>query len=239
MTDQTWWLDPECAWWAKADCAKGHIDTLAGQVNDFLRAGSYAVIPEQGRPGETAYRLRMSRRIPVQFSTMLGDALHDLRSALDCAAGGMARRYLGKDLSEKQQHACEFPICSKPSELPGFFKREPRPSLFGPLQQQALREVQPAAPHDDLATQGRTDLHERSEEVAYDHLAVLQRLSNIDKHRRLHVVTFCQISSTGVRMAHRGVGGSGERHPSKTVRSSVICSMIQNSRSHCQSSITR
>ena len=22
MTDQTWWLDPECAWWAKADCAK-------------------------------------------------------------------------------------------------------------------------------------------------------------------------------------------------------------------------
>lgn len=190
MTDQTWWLDPECAWWAKADCAKRHIDTLAGQVDDFLRAGSYAVIPEQGSPGQTIYRLRMSRRIPVHFSTTLGDALHDLRSALDCAAGGMAQRYLGIDLNERQEHACVFPIFSEPSELRGFFQREPRPSLFGPPQQQAIREVQPAALRDDLAAQGRTDLHERSEEVAHDHLAVLQRLSNIDKHRRLHVVTF-------------------------------------------------
>lgn len=190
MTDQTWWLDPECAWWAKADCAKGHIDTLAGQVNDFLRAGSYEVIPGQGSPGETIYRLRMSRQVPIHFSTTLGDALHDLRSALDCAAGGMARRYVKKDLNEDEERACEFPICSKPSELREFFKREPRPSLFGPPQQQAIREVQPAALRDDLAAQGRTDLHERYEEVAYDHLAVLQRLSNIDKHRRLHVVTF-------------------------------------------------
>src|ERR1700722_18658534 len=86
MPDQTWWLDPDCAWWAKADCAKGHIDTLGGQVDDFLRTGSYEVLPEQGSPGETLYRLRMSRRVPTHFSTTLGDALHDLRSALDCAA---------------------------------------------------------------------------------------------------------------------------------------------------------
>ena len=81
MTDPTWWLDPDCAWWAKADCAKGHIDTLAGQidtlagqVDDFLRTGSYEVLPEQGSPGETIYRLRMSRRVPTHFSTTLGDA---------------------------------------------------------------------------------------------------------------------------------------------------------------------
>jgi hypothetical protein len=174
MTDQPRWLDPECAWWAKADCAKGHIDTLAQQVNDFLRAGSYEVIAEPGRPGETIYRLRMSQQIPIYFSTTLGDALHDMRSALDCAAGGMARRHLGKDLNEKQEHACEFPICSKPAELQEFFKREPRPRLFGPLEQQAIREVQPAALHDELAAQGRTDLHKRSEELAYDLLTVLQ-----------------------------------------------------------------
>jgi hypothetical protein len=190
MTDQTWWLDPDYAWWAKADCAKGHIDTLGGQVDDFLRTGSYEVLPEQGSPGETIYRLRMSRRVPTHFSTTLGDALHDLRSALDCAAAETARRYVKRDLEEDEERACAFPICSKPSELRKFFQDEPRPSLFGPSQQQAIREVQPAALHDDLAAQGRSDLHERSEEVEYDHLAVLQRLSNIDKHRRLHVVTF-------------------------------------------------
>ena len=43
------------------------------------------------------------------------------------------------------------------------------------------------------------------------------------------------ISSTGARTAHPGAGGSGERHPSKTVRSWAICSMIQNTRSRCQS----
>lgn len=190
MTNQAWWLDPESAWWAKADCAKGHIDTLAGQVNDFLRAGSYEVVSEEVSPGETIYRLRMSRPIPIRFSTILGDALHDMRSALDCAAYGMARRYLGRDLDEKQELACEFPIVSKPAELKKFFKREPRPSLFGQREQQAISEMQPAALHDHLAAQGRTDLHDRSDEVEYDLLAVLQRLSNIDKHRRLHIVTF-------------------------------------------------
>ena len=35
----------------------------------------------------------------------------------------------------------------------------------------------------------RTDLHPRAEEVEYNLLHVLQRLSNIDKHRRVHVVT--------------------------------------------------
>jgi hypothetical protein len=128
-----------------------HIDNLAGQVSDFLRAGSYEIIPEQGSPGEIVYRLRMSRPIPIHFSTTLGDALHDLRSALDCAAGGMAGRYVDRDLNEAEERACEFPICSKPSELREFFKRQPRPSLYGPREQQAIREVQPAALHDDLA----------------------------------------------------------------------------------------
>jgi hypothetical protein len=117
----------------------------------------------------------------------------------------MARRYLGKDLNEKQEHACEFPICSKPAELREFFEREPCPSLFGPLEQQAIREVQPAAVHDDLAAQGRTDLHKRSEELAYDLLTVLQRLSNVDKHRRLHVATFWP------DLIYWGSDGSSER----------------------------
>src|SRR5260370_26389402 len=120
----------------------------------------------------------MSRQVAIHFSTTLGDALHDLRSALDCAAAELARRYVKRDLDEDEERACEFPIYSKPSELRKFFKREPRPSLFGLPQQQAIRDVQPAALHDDLAAQGRTDLHERSEEVAYDHLTVLQRLSS-------------------------------------------------------------
>ena len=199
---QVWWLDPESAWCAKVNCARSHIDNLAGQASDFLHAGSYEVIPEQQRhrgiqrllrcrhTGETVYRLQISQPIPISFSTVLGDALHDLRSALDCAAYAIAQRYAGRDLTEPEERACQFPICAKPSELRDFFNRQPRPTLYGPQEQKAIREVQPAALHDELAAQGQTELHPRAEEVEYDRLSVLQRLSNIDKHRRLHIVMF-------------------------------------------------
>lgn len=186
---QDWWLDPESAWWAKANCAKGHIDDLAEQARAYLR-GPHKVSPEQRRPGVTAYRLHLSQPIPASFSTTVGDALHDMRSALDCAACAVAQRHVGRDLTEKEERACEFPICAKPSELREFFNRPPRPTLYAQREQQAMREVQPAAKHDERAAESRTDFHPRAEEVEYDSLETLRRLSNIDKHRRLHVVTY-------------------------------------------------
>ena len=41
---------------------------------------------------------------------------------------------------------------------------------------------------DDLL--GTTELRPREEEVAYDPLWLLSRLSNIDKHRRLHLTAW-------------------------------------------------
>lgn len=186
---EAWWVDPESAWMAKAACAKSHIDNLAGQVRGFQQSGALQVAAEPQSPGVTAYRLILNRPIPISFSTTLGDALHDLRSALDCAAFAIAERHVGRDLTEKEERACQFPICAKPSELEEFFDRPPRPTLYGEREQRAIRSVQPAALHDELAAQGGTDLHPRAEEVEWDSLHVLQRLSNIDKHRRLHVVT--------------------------------------------------
>jgi hypothetical protein len=101
----------------------------------------------------------------------------------------MARRTVGRDLTEQEEHACQFPIRSKPSELRKFFKHCLRTNLYGPQERQAIRAVQPARLHDYLAETGQIPAHKRSEEVAYDFLTVLNRLSNIDKHRRLHVVT--------------------------------------------------
>jgi len=191
MADPGWWLDPESAWWAKAARAGQHIDSLRAEVDDFLTGGSYEVVPEQGdQPGETIYRLRMSQPIPIHFSTVIGDALHNLRSALDCAACEIARRHAGRQLAEEEELACEFPIRSEPSKLEAFFEDRRRASLYGPRERQAIRAVQPAWLHDYLAGRGETNLHERSEEVAYDHLTVLNRLSNIDKHRRLHVAAW-------------------------------------------------
>lgn len=191
MYETNRWRDPTSAWWAKVDRAKHHINTLATDVDSFFRSTAYEVLTEPGeQPDETIYRLRMHRPIPVHFSTTIGDALHNLRSALDCAAYEMARRHVGRELTEQEELACEFPIRDDPHKLDRFFSQRIRQALYGAQERQAIRDVQPAWLHDELAHQGTTELRPREEEVTYDPLWLLSRLSNIDKHRRLHLTVW-------------------------------------------------
>ena len=152
MDANDWWRDPASAWWAKVDRAKHHINALAADIDSFLGSTAYEVLAEPGeQPNETIYRLRMPRSIPVDFSTTIGDALHNLRSALDCAAYEMARRHVGRDLTEKEELACEFPIRDDPDNLNRFFSERGRQALYGPNERQAIRDVQPAWLHDEVA----------------------------------------------------------------------------------------
>jgi hypothetical protein len=189
VDDSQWWRDPESAWCLKTARAKQHIDNLSAEVAAFVQGGTYGVRAEPGdQPGETIYRLRMSRPIPAHLSTIIGDALHNLRSALDCVACELARRHVGRPLSEKEERACQFPISGDPDEVNDFFSDRRRAALYGARERQAIRDVRPGWLHDYVARHGQTDLSERDEEVAYDNLTLLNRLSNIDKHRRVHLV---------------------------------------------------
>ena len=191
MYETDWWRDRTSAWWAKVDRAEHHINTLAADIDAFLGSTVYEVLPEPGdQPDETIYRLRMHLPIPIHFSTIIGDALHNLRSALDCAAYEMARRHVGRDLTEKEELACEFPIRDDPNKLDKFFSAGGRQALYGAQERQAIRDVQPAWLHDEVASRGVEELRPREESVTYDPLWLLSRLSNIDKHRRLHLTAW-------------------------------------------------
>jgi hypothetical protein len=127
MDANHWWRDPTSAWWAKIDRAKHHINDLAADIDSFLGSTAYEVVAEPGeQTNETIYRLRMQLPIPVHFSTTIGDALHNLHSALDCAAYEMARRHVGRDLTEKEELVCEFPIRDDPHNLNRFFSERGR-----------------------------------------------------------------------------------------------------------------
>jgi hypothetical protein len=170
--------------------AEEHIHDLTEQIGTFVRSGTYEVEAEHGDdPLETFYRLRMSRPIPRWFSAVVGDALNNMRSALDCAIYGLTRRNVARELTPAEEAAGQFPIYGVKTELDRFFQRRYIPELLGP-NEDAIRAVQPGALHDYLAVQGGTDLHPREEEVAYDSLTLLNRLTKIDKHRRLHVITW-------------------------------------------------
>ena len=99
--------------------------------------------------------------IPVHFSTTIGDALHNLRSALDCAAYELARRHVGCDLTEKEELACEFPIRDDPAKLDRFFSERGRQDLYGRRERQAILDVQAAWLHDEVARLGTIKLHPR------------------------------------------------------------------------------
>jgi len=152
MTDPGWWLDPDLAWQVKMARSKEHIDDLTKQI-DFVRSGTYEVEAEHGDdPLETVYRLRMSRPIPRRFSAIVGDALTNMRSALDCAIYGLVRRNVDRELTPAEEAACQFPIYEVKTELDAFFQRRYLPELLGP-NEDAIRAVQPGAFHDYLVRQ--------------------------------------------------------------------------------------
>jgi hypothetical protein len=187
VDDRTWWRLPDLAWWVKLGRAGEHIGALDAEVSEFLEGGGYRIEEEPGQPHETVYRLLLTRPVPLHLSTIIGDTLHNLRSALDCVAFELARRHVGRDLTEGEESATEFPVSGTHEWFERFFTRRGRDALYGPREREAMGSVQPGA-HHDLAVQfGATPSDTREEAVKWDSLWVLNRLSNIDKHRKLHV----------------------------------------------------
>jgi hypothetical protein len=188
--DPYWWMDRNSSWWAKMDRAQAHLNDLTAEVRQFVGSGWYEVEQVPGAAAhETDLRLRISRPIPVYISTIIGDVLHNMRSALDCVAFELASRYVApRELTEDEQVKCEFPIRDELAKVNTFFQESTRRTLYGPREQRAMRDVQPGWLHDQLVAMGGTPARPRADEVPWDSLTLLQRLSNVDKHRTLHLV---------------------------------------------------
>jgi hypothetical protein len=180
-----WWQDPQLPWNVKAARARRHIDDLADAARKFLAGGTFNIVSER-QSEEMIFRLEMSEPIPAHFSAIIGDGLHNLRSALDCAAYEMASRHAGRPLTTQEEKATAFPIYPESAGLDGFFREKSRTHLYSPEQQNAIRAVQPGHLYDSQESRVGATLLNRQREVDYDLLFLLNKLSNIDKHRRLH-----------------------------------------------------
>jgi hypothetical protein len=178
---EPWMLDPDAAWWAKLRRANTHRENLAQLVNEFETSKPYTLTPEPGdKPDEIAYRLS-TREAPAEISTVIGDALHNLRSALDSLAYKLAVRSKGKALTKEEERLTSFPWCQHPSEYDGLM----RVSLYAPEAQKAMRVAQPFY-WAEMAKVSESERRQRSEEdFRWSGIYRLGQLSNIDKHRRL------------------------------------------------------
>src|SRR6266699_3916372 len=190
--DQTW-MDASSSWWAKASRAKEHIDSLHRQVDEFRASAPYSLTPEPTeKPGRLAHRLRFLKPVPVAISTTIGDVLSNLRAALESLAFEVARRSQAGSLTARQERMSTFPICETPQAFDGFFNkdRKDRKGLYDKRAQAAFRSVQPFTNLEEAQRVGIALDKSFSEEFRWDSLQRLDTLWNIDKHRRLTLMTW-------------------------------------------------
>jgi hypothetical protein len=162
-------------------------------VEQFRASQPYSVLHEPtDKPGRVAYRLRITRPVPVAIGTTVGDALHNMRAALESLAFELAGRSHAARLTPAQERASTFPICQSPA------------SLYDDRARAAFRAVQPFVNLEQAHALGIGLERSFTEEVRWDLLHRLDELWNLDKHRRLTLMAwwpelFCWTSNGPTR----------------------------------------
>jgi hypothetical protein len=95
-------------------------------------------------------------------------------------------------MTDKQKGATQFPICEAGEDFDKFFANHGiRREMYGEQEKKAMRCVQPFAMREEAGAQGVDFQTDPQVEFAIDELNRLHSLSNVDKHRRLPLLTWC------------------------------------------------
>lgn len=171
--------------------ARDHIRALNECVRRFHKTDPYRVIRELEREGaEHVYRVEVFREPPPYLGTVIGDALHNLRSALDSIAYDLSGPHMPA-LSDREIRSIGFPIAVEAAKF------DSKPIRFVP--QPARAEIERAQPcHREMP--------------GLEPLALIQRFNNLDKHR--FVVVAPSLSIGSIWKNPEGVAAPVERfHP--------------------------
>lgn len=183
------------SWWLKVDRAQYHLDCVEDEMRRYARRHPYEperVVQSKSKQSQWVYVLRMTEQPNPMLATMVGDVIHNARSALDHTVVALAS-------TAKERKKASFPIALKdPWELSesGEYvvtddetrERFDRAIRGLPDDAQALiKSVQPYVTDEP-------DMHP---------LGVLSRLENADKHRRL-IALASGVSDTRTLVYARG-----------------------------------
>lgn len=153
-----------------------HIAELTAEINGFLATEPYAVDHQVELGGRVhIYVVSRDRPAPTSIGLLIGDAAHNLRSALDHLAVACANRGAGRELTDAEERRIEYPICRKPQ---AFTKA---------LKNHQLDFVE-TVPREIISLYQPYRQHPTNPEFAISwRLGVLD---NIDKHRRIAMTTY-------------------------------------------------
>ncbi len=184
-----WRSDPEAPWWVKLRRTRLHIDEVHQRVRTLDASNPWSVEKEPAEdPDSWAFRFRIQRPIPADLCAAVGDAIANMRSALDYVAYELAVRHTGT-LAPCQEMATAFPICKDREAFDGSFTEgrwgPVRGEIFGETERLALQCVQPFALGEEARSAGVEWSTPADQELLTDGAWALNTVWNIDKHRRL------------------------------------------------------
>jgi hypothetical protein len=158
----------------KIERAREHVEVLDELIETYLTTKPYRYLPKQ-RPdsSELIQGVVITHEPPNQISLVAGDAIQNMRSALDHVAYRLVMAG-GKRPSGR----CCFPIFISQGVYLAAVSHQKRAPID-------LRGVSDAA----MAEIERSQPYHRGDTAANHPLWLLYQLSNIDKRRRLHITT--------------------------------------------------
>jgi hypothetical protein len=166
--------------WAKLDHAKAHINMLKTEI-EKAGAPDHESVPlrREYDPNEGAVSYRIDRVIQIDdhWPLILGDAIHDLRGALDHLMWQLAIVYLGRTPNKAEKNNVQFPVVRRLRDFPT---------------ERHLRYARPA----DIDRLKPFQPYKRLNKGQLHPLPKLVSLSNADKHRRLHLLVVVPHNAT-------------------------------------------
>lgn len=146
--------------WTKLARGKEHLAALVEACGEYLDTGPQITVEMYDDPetGGVEMRFLGEPSPPARIGAIVGDVVHNLRSALDVAAWQLAIAH-DEDAARKGRSQVTFPLTDSPAE---FKKRALR--FFGEPARKVIEHLQPYQP-------------------SMEALGWLRELSNADKHR--------------------------------------------------------
>jgi hypothetical protein len=130
----------------KTERARSHINALAAEVSDFsLSSPCHLVIGGNDDPEFKVFELKKTSPIPENIYLIAGDAVHNLRSALDHLAYDLVRIEISKQGNKSQEKLLEhvqFPIAADSHRVNNAIKTN-QIDKAGKMVENAVRALRP------------------------------------------------------------------------------------------------
>ena len=156
--------------------AREHLEVLGDELGAFMAGEPYRVVHETNADrSEHVFYSKVVREPPPHLSTIIGDALQNMRSTLDHLAWGLTPETTRKS----SERSIGFPICRKEQA----FVQTNGKSFSGYDHGSGMHKIW------TMDTKARAAIQQlQPYKTGYDELWVLNELARLDRHQSLRVV---------------------------------------------------